>query len=77
MANPMKAPIKEEGANTICIDLNLPLLCQSRAHRPEGGGGGGEGMQLRICRRDGKMLVVTKNRTKRVGGWQRQLCSLR
>ena len=26
--------------------------------------------------RDGKMLVVTKNRTKRVGGWQRQLCSL-
>ena len=27
--------------------------------------------------RDGKMLVVTKNRTKRVGGWQRQLCSLR
>ena len=25
--------------------------------------------------RDGKMLVVTKNRTKRVGGWQRQLCS--
>ena len=27
--------------------------------------------------RDGNMLVVTKNRTKRVGGWQRQLCSLR
>ena len=27
--------------------------------------------------RDGKMLVVIKNRTKRVGGWQRQLCSLR
>ena len=27
--------------------------------------------------RDGKMLVVTKNRTKRMGGWQRQLCSLR
>ena len=23
------------------------------------------------------MLVVTKNITKRVGGWQRQLCSLR
>ena len=22
------------------------------------------------------MLVVTKNRSKRVGGWQRQLCSL-
>ena len=27
--------------------------------------------------RDGKMLVVTKNRIKRVGVWQRQLCSLR
>ena len=29
-------------------------------------------MQLRICLycRDGKMLVVTKNRTKCVGGWQ-------
>ena len=27
--------------------------------------------------RDGKMLMVTKNRTKRVDGWQMQLCSLR
>ena len=26
--------------------------------------------------RDDEMLVVTKNRTKCVGGWQRQLCRL-